>query len=97
MTRSLYKELVTIYKYATTDDINALNVLIDCTLLIVYFISRASADNAVKISTRTVQVHSAEGLDLFGGSDNPMNAFYLVIDPLKKQVHVLRFVVKSMW
>ena len=58
---------------------------------------RASSSNEVQISTRAVQICSAGGIDLFPGTDNPMNAMYLVIDPLKKIVHVVKFMVKPVW
>jgi hypothetical protein len=60
-------------------------------------IYRTSDNNEVKISTRAVQIHSVGGLDLFSNSENPMNSMYLVIDPLKKIVHVVRYDAKSAW
>lgn len=67
-----------------------------CTIVIIDS-RRASSNNEVKISTRAVRVQSVSGLDLFAGSDNPMNRFYLVIDSLKKLVHVVRHVVRPVW
>jgi hypothetical protein len=60
-------------------------------------IYRTSDNNEVKISTRVIQVNSISGLDLFSNNDNPMNSMYLVIDPLKKIVHVVRYDAKSNW
>lgn len=72
LTKALYKELVTVYKDAATQE--------------------------VRISGKAFEVQAVNGLELFSQKANPTYShLHVIVDPMKKQIVVMKNSFNSFW
>ena len=67
-------------------------------LLYLFFIFfRDSKSSEVKVSGRAYRINSIPGLSLFNHPESIHNSLFVIIDPLKKEVIVIKNSYKPYW
>jgi hypothetical protein len=111
LTKDLYKDLVTIYRYALQTYIAAARTAVTCTALLDYttiisshlcnvfhHVLRDSKTETVQFSGRVFRINSVTGLELFPDNPHsPLNSLVVVVDVLKKTITVVKNNFKSFW
>jgi hypothetical protein len=94
ITKAVYKELVTVFKYVSPST----NPYTCALLLTNYYYCRDSTTLAVKVSGKAYSIRAVPGLTLFPANpESSWNAFILIVDPLKKTISILKNTYKKFW